>query len=259
MKLTILGSGTFQPELERHSSAYLIETGQSKICFDFGRGAIDQLLKAGIHPKEIDTIFISHWHADHIADLVPLFHIAGIPAPTRIWDPGWKREKPLKIYGPKGTLEKIGYMGKMIAEDILSSKNLEIRELGEEIIKGDDWQVKSFKTDHSKKLINLCYRLESQGKILVYSGDTINTAGLRESILDADVAIVEASWPGEVNPKTHLSGEVAGKIAQEQNVKKLILTHISPYYLEKFDPVSDAKKYFKGEVLLARDLMRIEI
>ncbi len=47
MKLTILGSGTYQPELERHSSAYLVEIASSQaprndtnICFDFGRGAI---------------------------------------------------------------------------------------------------------------------------------------------------------------------------------------------------------------------------
>jgi len=49
MKLTILGSGTYQPELKRHSSSYLLEIGKQKLAFDFGRGALDQLLRRKVN------------------------------------------------------------------------------------------------------------------------------------------------------------------------------------------------------------------
>jgi len=47
MKLTILGSGTYFPELNRHFSSYLIQTNGLNLVFDFGRGALDGLIKQG--------------------------------------------------------------------------------------------------------------------------------------------------------------------------------------------------------------------
>ena len=128
MKLTILGSGTYQPELERRSAAYLIQTAGRNLCFDFGRGAIEQLLKVGVHVNQIDALFITHWHGDHVNDLMALLQVTiSPPADHGLWP---VRQKPLKIYGPEGTLEKI----KKIVEIIHESpelKNLEIKELNE--------------------------------------------------------------------------------------------------------------------------------
>ena len=105
MKLTILGSGTYQPELTRHSSAYLVETDSgAKICFDFGRSAIDQLLKLNIRITEIDAVFISHWHGDHVADIIALLHYTVAPLPDDISVFRPIRKNPLKIYGPTGTV-----------------------------------------------------------------------------------------------------------------------------------------------------------
>lgn len=62
MKITILGSGTFYPELNRHASSYLFQIGKEKIIFDFGRGILDSLMKTKVRLEEINTIFISHLH-----------------------------------------------------------------------------------------------------------------------------------------------------------------------------------------------------
>ena len=93
MKITILGSGTAAPRLNRNMSSYLFETGNKKILFDSGPGTIRQLLKLKISLLDIDNIFYTHFHNDHINDL-----------PAIIWSNnyGYVRKKPLNLYGPKG-------------------------------------------------------------------------------------------------------------------------------------------------------------
>lgn len=257
MKLTILGSGTYQPELTRHSAAYLIETGKSKICFDFGRGAIDQLLKIGIQITQIDAIFISHWHPDHVADFLSILHYTGSPLPDELAILSGQRQKPLKIYGPPGTKESVGYLRQAFAAD--QWQNIEIMELENDEVRGEGWVMKSYPTIHNPGLKALCFRIEADKKALAYSGDSVESEGLRKAIQEADVAVIEASWPEKVKPVTHLTGGRAGKIAAEGKVKKLVLTHIAPIYTQNFHPKKDAQKYFRGEVLEAKDLMAINV
>jgi len=259
MKLTILGSGTYQPEKDRVGSGYLIETGKSKICFDFGRGVINRLLEAGVHVNQIDAIFISHWHIDHIADIAPLIHIT-IAAPADLATDWIPRKSHLKIYGPKGTIEKVQALKEIGLLGHKSAPEMEIFDIkAGDNIKSDNWQVKAFDVIHNPNSNPLGYRLESEGRVFAYSGDTGVCEGLKQTISKADLAVVEAGWPEEVKPKTHMTGPQAGKIAQESEVKKLVLTHMAPYYLKNFDPQKDAQKYFKGEVILARDLIKILI
>ena len=58
MKITILGSGTFVPELDRKCTSFLLRDGEEKIVFDFGRGVIDRLLELKINLYEIDKNII---------------------------------------------------------------------------------------------------------------------------------------------------------------------------------------------------------
>lgn len=258
MKLTILGSGTYQPELERRSAAYLIQTAGQNICLDFGRGAIEQLMKVGLHINQIDAIFISHWHPDHISDLLPLIHItiAG-PSDHGLWP---IRKKPLKLFGPIETKERLDYLRKSSFLDYFDLKGkIEIEELSEGNIELGNIKISFYPTVHNPETRCLCYRLESEGKIFAYSGDTVESDGLARAIKDADLAVIEAAWPDEVHPKTHFTGSRAGKFAQKNGVKKLVITHMAPLYMQKFDPKADAKKEFKGEVVVAKDLLEIEI
>lgn len=257
MKLTILGSGTYQPELERHSSAYLVQTAGQNFCFDFGRGAIEQLMKVGVHVNQLDALFITHWHGDHVNDLVTLLHITTAPpGDYGIWP---IRKKPLKIYGPKGTLDNLKMIVKIIRYGDKPLDNIEVKEISEDEIEEKDWTVFSYPTIHNEGTKPLCYRLEAESKIFAYSGDSVESDGLAKCIKNADLAIVEAGWPDEVKPKTHLTGSRAGKIAAENGIKKLVITHMAPYYMQKFNPKKDAEKYFKNEVIVAKDLLEIKI
>jgi ribonuclease BN (tRNA processing enzyme) len=58
--------------------------------------------------------------------------------------------------------------------------------------------------------------------------------------------------------KGHLTPSEAGKIAAAAGVKKLVLTHFYPPCDEE-DMISPCRKFFDGEIVLAEDLMRVEI
>ena len=70
MKLTVLGSGTFIPTLNRQNSSYLLQDGENNFVIDFGRGAINRLMEAGITIFEIDRIFITHFIQPLAANLL---------------------------------------------------------------------------------------------------------------------------------------------------------------------------------------------
>lgn len=259
MKITILGSGTYDPTLLNHSSGYLLEIGDKRICLDFGRGAIDQLLKLGISINEINYLFISHWDPDHVADMLALLHYTRAPQPIEL-SLVKQRVSPLKIYGPEGTIEGFNHL--MSATKGNDDKGfMEVYDLAPgDIVKGEDFELETFQTTHSQKMVCFSYRITSQDKIFSYSGDSGVSEGLKEALKNADLAIVEASiQEEELRGEGHLSGEGAGKIAQEAGVKKLILTHVSSFYRKNGDPVSDAGKYFEREVILGEDLLSFEL
>ena len=87
MKVTLLGTGTPFPNAERFGSAILVEGAGTKLLFDCGRGVVLRLTQAGVSPKEIDALFLTHLHSDHVV---------GIPD---LWLSGWLlgRSKPLPI------------------------------------------------------------------------------------------------------------------------------------------------------------------
>mgnify|MGYP005850343183 CR=1 FL=1 len=257
MKLTILGSGTYQPELERHESAYLIQTNKQNLCFDFGRGTIEQLLKVGVHVNQLEALFITHWHGDHVNDLIALLQVTiSPPADHGLWP---VRKSPLKIYGPAGTLEKIKALVEVIHENP-ELKNLGIKEItAGDTIELNNIKITSYLAKHNNEITALCFRLEAEGKVFAYSGDSVESNGLAKAIKNADLAVVEAGWPDEVQPKTHFTGARAAKFAESNGVKKLVITHMAPLYLQKFDPQKDAEKCFSGQVIVAKDLLKIKI
>ena len=253
MKLTILGSGTFVPELNRNCPGYLVEIGNEKIIFDFGRGTIHNLLKLKINLYELDKIFITHMHTDHSSEL-PSFisFIFDNPEKKRLKD-------RYTIYGPDGT--------KKILTRLLESFNIDkhknigriqIKELSnKDIVMGIDCKIKPFKVKHGGDLNCLSYRIESKKKVLFYLGDSAYSEELIKGCQNSDVAILEATLPEKWKSKEHLTGKEAGKLATESNVKNLIITHVANTYLPEVK--RDIRKEYRGKFSIAKDLMRINI
>ena len=91
-RLTILGCGSAAPSLLRANTAQILEMAGKVILIDCGEGTQWQMLKRKISAFKIDIIFISHLHGDHYLGLPGLLNTLSL----------YGREKPLKIFGPKG-------------------------------------------------------------------------------------------------------------------------------------------------------------
>src|ERR671914_1639916 len=72
MDITVVGSGTVVPRLERRQSCVVVEVGGETIVFDLGSGAVRGMLRAGLDPFAVDRVFFTHFHPDHTVDVVPL-------------------------------------------------------------------------------------------------------------------------------------------------------------------------------------------
>lgn len=251
MKLTVLGSGTFIPNLERQNASYLLQDNKNIFVIDFGRGTINRLMEAGISIYQIDSIFITHFaHPDHTADLLSLlFSLANVKD---------NRKKDLYIYGPKGIKKYIKKMFSLMESPTIKLKLIVKEVLSNKTIKIDDWKITNFKVKHINKSA-LAYRFEKGNKIISFSGDSSYCDGLEKAIKNSDLAVLESTWPKNIKPGAHMTAEDAGKISSENNVKKLLLSHIPDSYLKNYDLKRIAQKYFKGQILIAKDLMEIKI
>ncbi len=101
-------------------------------------------------------------------------------------------------------------------------------------------------------------RSESNGKSIVISGDTDYRKNIVKLGKDADILILECSLPDEKRVKGHLTPSLCGRIAAESNCKKLVLTHFYPS-CDNVDIAGICRKYYKGEIVIAEDLMKIAV
>lgn len=249
MKLTILGSGTAAPLLERNNAGYLLEADNKKILFDSGAGTIRRLLELKIDLFEIGNIFYTHLHNDHINDLGAI-----------IWanNYGGTRKKPLNIHGPKGLKTYFSILlNKLLKPSKLNFK-INIAELASSTVKIGKIKIRTGKTRHSSSTSSTVYRIEHDGKSLVYTGDTDYCDEVIKISKNADTLLAECSFPDNNKTGGHLTPSLAGKIAKAANVKKLILTHFYPQAL-KTNIKQRCSNEFKGEIVIAKDKMRITI
>ena len=93
MELTLLGTGCPKVDYKRFGPANLITTKMTNILVDCGSGITQRLDQINISTADIDALFLTHLHSDHVIDLYQLI--------ISSWHS--YRTKPWKIYGPKGT------------------------------------------------------------------------------------------------------------------------------------------------------------
>jgi len=253
MKLTVLGSGTCVPYVKRGSSGYALEVSGSTILLDCGSGTTSKLAKAGINYLGIDHIFLSHIHPDHTGDLVPFLfatrYAHGSPY-------GTKREKPLTIWGGEGFVSFFEAL-KSAFNDWIVPETLSVKELGGSEITLDGFKISAVHTPHIES--SLAYRIEGDGKSLVYSGDTDYSEELIGLAKDADILVIECSLPDdESKAKGHLSpGEVI-EIANKSGARKVVVTHLYPV-CDEAGVVDKIRRGVEAQVVEARDLLTIDI
>src|SRR5258708_8224852 len=96
-KVTLLGTGTPLPRMDRFGPSILVEAGKEKLLFDCGRGAAQRLDQIKVPFSDVTALFLTHLHSDHTV---------GIPD---LWLTGWirGRQVPLPVWRPPGSKNMI--------------------------------------------------------------------------------------------------------------------------------------------------------
>lgn len=251
MDFTILGSGTGVPRVERASPGYWLrlETGQS-VLFDTGPGALRQLAAAGGQPDDVDGLVFSHYHPDHISDLVHFLFVA------RFHRGG--RRCPLWIAGPLGFQDfydrLLDVHGAFIRPTTFP---LEIQEMSSGRRPGPGFTLQAAPTVHMEG--SLAFRVDTAGgRSLVYSGDTEYAPSLVELARGAEVLVCECSFSDESPSPGHCTPALVGRMAAEAGVGQVVLTHLYPE-ADRADVLGELRRAWLGPACVAKDLLRIRM
>ncbi len=250
--VAILGSGTGVPSLARSSCSILMEIGDELLLFDIGPGTMRRALEFGVTIDRISYLFITHLHPDHAGELVSFLF-------ARKYLQIEKSKTPLTIIGARGFgnfyegLKNI--YGKWIdlGDGILTITEMDNRT--RDCMRFGAFDVNTAPMEHIESSIGYKVTL-SDGTSLVYTGDTDYCENVVELSRDTDLLICEAALPDEMKTEGHLTPTLAGKIATEARVKRLVLTHFYPE-CENVDIEAQCRKTYKGDLILAEDLMQI--
>lgn len=252
MTVTILGSGTCVPRLDRHACAALIRAGRTNILLDIGPGIIGQLLQQGVHINDIDFILLSHFHVDHCADLAPFIFATKYS--------GFSRTKPLTLMGGSGirtlyTKLDDAYGGHLDMSGY-DFKIVELEEQGSSMaISNEGLQLSWAKAAHKPESRSFRFD-DASGFSCVYSGDTGYCPDLINLAENADVLICESAMPDDQRVAGHCTPSIAGGMAARANVKKIVLTHLYPE-CDTVDIAGQCSSSFNGDIVIAQDLMTV--
>ena len=262
MRVTLLGTGTPFPNAERFGSAILVEGAGTKLLFDCGRGVIIRLTEAGVSPKEIDGLFLTHLHSDHIV---------GIPD---LWLSGWflGRSKPLPIWGPQGTSSMAKHLAQAFAFDTrirqaapdplpAAGVKVDAKEVAQgEIYNDGSTRVSAFLVDHGAVKPAFGYRVDSAGHSVVISGDTKFCQNLVDFAKGTD-CLIHAAWsagwknPAPPSQRSIASAEDGGRVFAMVKPKLGVV-----YHYKDEEGLEDAvRKEYNGPFVIAKDLMVINI
>jgi ribonuclease BN (tRNA processing enzyme) len=258
MKVTILGSGTILASVNRTTPAYLLEIDDKKFLIDTGPDILHQLARNVTKITDINGIFYTHFHTDHIDGLMPFLVSLYV---TGMFKKLFKQQETvssLVLHGPlqfNAFFDNLQTLHGNFLSDFLA--NMPRREFGDgDVSEVDGLQIFVKHVEHTDNSIG--YRFTHNKKTVVFSGDSGFCDGLISLVRNADVAIFECATPSAYEMPDHLSPRKCGQIATQANVKKLILSHIYPQ-TESFQLLDECKKYFSGEVNIGFDGMIIEV
>lgn len=234
------------PDPERASSCYWVEVPPTRIVMDCGAGGLPGLARARLPWGRISHLLISHFHADHIAEIPPLVFALryGLEVP---------RTEPLQVWGPPGTRRVFEAFAVAFGDWILEPGfplSLHEVEPGDEAVLGE-LRLRVTSTPHTEE--SLAIRLEAHDARLGYTGDTGTEPALAAFFRDVDLLIAECSLPDELVGDNHLSPSRVGELAAAAGVARLAVTHLYPQ-LRGVDVASLIRAAgYAGEVVMAHD------
>jgi ribonuclease BN (tRNA processing enzyme) len=267
----VLGSGGPELQDKRASSSYLVwKNGQARALIDAGGGSALRFGESGAQMSQLDVILFSHFHVDHSGDFPALIKSSWFE----------DRARPLPIYGPPGndfmpsTTEFVSdFFGEKRGVYRYLSELYATREKGSykmhphnvlagatpvAVFRRADLAISAVRVLHGA-FPALAWRVEIDGKVLVFSGDTNGRGlGLVRLATNADLFVAHNAVPEGVTGverSLHMPPSVIGQIAGDAKVKNLVLSHRMLRTLGKEDQTrTEIMKRYSGPLEFANDL-----
>lgn len=271
IKVTLLGTGTPHPLMERFGPSTLVQAGGKNLIFDAGRGCLQRLRQLNIQYDSIDALFFTHLHSDHIVGLPDL------------WLTGWlitKRKTALPVFGPEGSKQMTDYLQRAYAYDIkirieddkapLEGSKLITTDIKEGTVY-DEGGVKviAFLVDHYPIAPAFGYRIEYGGHSVVLSGDTRYSENLIKFAQGTDLLVHEVAIAPDTlsisDPKYniiahHTTPEQACKVFNAVKPKLAAYYHIVKLYGHTTEEIMKlSKENYSGPLILGEDLMSFSV
>jgi len=256
----LCGAGSPLPDNRRGGPCTVVIAGKRMFLFDAGSGAARNLARMGFDPGDIEALFLTHFHSDHIDGLGEVM--------LQRWA-GGAREQPLPVYGPTGVSDVVG--GFMQAYTLDESyriahhgekvvppggfggepRSFEVAEPDGRVvlIEEPDLQIVTFSVNHAPVHPAVGYRIRYKGRTVVLSGDTSKSAAVQREAQGVDLLVHEglsmrlasilqrsAEKAGRMNlakvfqdiPSYHTTPEQAAEIARDAGVGFLLINHVAP-------------------------------
>ena len=249
--------------------------------FDCGPASTYKMIQMDLDPRRVNSLFFTHHHSDHDLDY-PTFLM------TR-WETSLGGEKELEIFGPppteKITEKLIGIDDGAFAHDLIArtkhplSLNSYKRRGGKlprklpsfkpkDIYPGDkiernDWSVHSSLAEHVQPFLDsLAYRLEINGKSIVFTGDTRPCESVEKLAYKADYLVslciaLQSQISGTPEAEYMMGHLDAGNLAKNAKVKNLILVHEALNISSEnnfIQAIKDINKIFSGNVIQSYEM-----
>jgi ribonuclease BN (tRNA processing enzyme) len=265
----------------RSNPANVLLVDNEPYVVDCGPGVSKRLAEAKIPLPNIRYVFVTHLHSDHVIEYGNMVYGA--------WSAGLDHE--VDAFGPVGldALTRAFWESNRADIEIRMPdeskpdprKLLVVKEIEASgpVMSNPRVKVSAFRTPHPPILEkNYAYRFETPNGVIVYACDTAYNPELAKFAAGADLLIHEALYVPGVDAlasrvknaatlkehllASHTTTEDVGRVAQAAEVKKLVLTHLVP----GDDPsitdemwIEGARKHYAGPIVVARDLMELEL
>ena len=173
IKVTLLGTGCPPPVMNRFGPSTLVEAGEQKFLFDAGRGALQRLTQLAVRWQDVQGVFFTHLHSDHVV---------GFPD---LWLTGWLivpgRNVPLQVWGPSGTAAMMSHLRQAYEYDVrIRIQNdgaspegavLVATDISEGVVyEKSGVKITAFEVDHAPVKPAFGYRIDYAGRSVVLVG-----------------------------------------------------------------------------------------
>jgi ribonuclease Z len=291
LDVLFLGTAGSSPSPRRGLPATLVRRGGDRLLFDCGEGTQRQLMRS-VGLIELEELFITHFHADHVLGLPGMLKTFALR----------QRERELRVYGPRGLRRVYSLLEPVIGRLTFSVELVELEPNDE--LDRDGYRIAAFDVDHGGPGLGYALvehprpgqfdpetarslgvtpgpdfgRLQSgeevngvrpeqvmgetrRGRKVVLTGDTAPCDMTRLVAWEADLLMHEATFMDEEAERAaetrHTTAAQAGRLAADAGVQMLALTHISPRYAGG-QVREEAQAAFEN-VIVPRDFDRVEI